>query len=338
MSPFCPRPCPHPHPCRYGEEVYAGNPSQFSPVSESAYSAAASVYSMLLAVRDGGESGRCCCNLDSFTPVPAPLSRRPGLRCPSRALSCPSRAARRRCCVCGQRPPPSLPTHPSSACARRARCSCRPCARPGRRSCVGGGGRQGRAVIGRSPLPASYAFPSLPLTIVPCCDQPPPPSLPLSPAPAFSGSLSRRTPLLTARGLACPPTSASPAATGRQVRRGGEGRLQGSVSLSSILLPPFLPACRHCGQPAAHCSHGAVRPTRHSYSCAGQPGRVGSRRPAARGGSSVLPIWQPRAGRRRLRCRSGRRPQRIRVQLVGQPLCVPRRAAMMMCHACCHWQ
>ena len=32
----------------YGEEVYAGNPSEFSPVSESAYSAAASVYGMLL--------------------------------------------------------------------------------------------------------------------------------------------------------------------------------------------------------------------------------------------------------------------------------------------------
>jgi hypothetical protein len=32
----------------YGEEVYAGHPEQFSPVSESAYSAAASVYGMLL--------------------------------------------------------------------------------------------------------------------------------------------------------------------------------------------------------------------------------------------------------------------------------------------------
>ncbi len=32
----------------YGEEVYAGQPQEFSPVSESAYSAAASVYGMLL--------------------------------------------------------------------------------------------------------------------------------------------------------------------------------------------------------------------------------------------------------------------------------------------------
>ena len=32
----------------YGEEVYAGHPDEFSPVSESAYSAAASVYGMLL--------------------------------------------------------------------------------------------------------------------------------------------------------------------------------------------------------------------------------------------------------------------------------------------------
>ena len=32
----------------YGEEVYAGNPDQFSPVAESAYSAAASTYGMLL--------------------------------------------------------------------------------------------------------------------------------------------------------------------------------------------------------------------------------------------------------------------------------------------------
>jgi hypothetical protein len=32
----------------YGEEVYAGHPEEFSPVSESAYSAAASVYGMLL--------------------------------------------------------------------------------------------------------------------------------------------------------------------------------------------------------------------------------------------------------------------------------------------------
>jgi alpha-L-fucosidase 2 len=38
----------------YGEEVYAGHPDEFSPVSESAYSAAASVYAMLLRSRLSG--------------------------------------------------------------------------------------------------------------------------------------------------------------------------------------------------------------------------------------------------------------------------------------------
>ena len=41
----------------YGEEVYAGHPDEFSPVSESAYSAAASVYGMLLGSSAVGGAG-----------------------------------------------------------------------------------------------------------------------------------------------------------------------------------------------------------------------------------------------------------------------------------------
>jgi hypothetical protein len=41
----------------YGEEVYAGHPEEFSPVSESAYSAAASVYGMLLGSFTTGGAG-----------------------------------------------------------------------------------------------------------------------------------------------------------------------------------------------------------------------------------------------------------------------------------------
>jgi alpha-L-fucosidase 2 len=41
----------------YGEEVYAGQPSEFSPVAESAFSAAASVYGLLLRSSAGSRSG-----------------------------------------------------------------------------------------------------------------------------------------------------------------------------------------------------------------------------------------------------------------------------------------
>ena len=62
----------------YGEEVYAGHPEQFSPVSESAYSAAASVYGLLLAGSPDSSSassaaGECALFGDGSVPLQRPV-------------------------------------------------------------------------------------------------------------------------------------------------------------------------------------------------------------------------------------------------------------------------